>query len=296
MSVHHFETRVAEKVGIPAAVIAYAIRYWCDHKAANEKDIHDGKAWVYNSVKAWAELLPYMSEKQIRTAIKKLEDAGIIESRNLNLKQYDQTRWYAYNGLQTVINITNCPNGQMELPKKANAIAQMGNSNCPKGQTNTNNIPNNIPNEKTVRFEDAWKLYRSCKLKARQTRKLAEAQWPKAIKKADPEIIMSAIKREVEDRNNPSGFIASLPDMHRWLRDERWQDVEAETPEQPKSLEDWKQAAANYCELQVWPAPLGPPPHQAGCKAPTGLLKSIAKKMQGHTWHRQILDNIGEAA
>ena len=147
MSVHHFDTRVAKKVGLNAAVIAYSIQYWCTHKAANEKDIHDGKAWVYNSMKAWSELLPYLSEKQIRTALKKLEDAGIIEVRNLNEKQYDQTRWYAYIGLQTVVTVANRPNGQMELPEKANGIAPEGKSNCPEGQTNTNNKPNQIPNQ-----------------------------------------------------------------------------------------------------------------------------------------------------
>ena len=147
-----------------------------------------------------------------------------------------------------------------------------------------------------TRFEDAWNLYRSCKLKARQTKKLAKAQWPKAIKKADPEIIMSAIKREVSDRDNPKEFVPNLPDMHRWLRDERWQDVEAVTPEQPRSLEDWKQAAADYCELGDWPVTLGPPPHQPGCKAPVGLLRTIANRMQGHSWHSSITQNIGEAA
>lgn len=69
-----------------------------------------------------------------------------------------------------------------------------------------------------------------------------------------------------------------------------------QSPEQPKSIEDWKQAAANYCELGVWPADLGPPPHQPGCKAPVGLLKSIAKRLAGDNRHQAIIHNIGEAA
>jgi len=145
-------------------------------------------------------------------------------------------------------------------------------------------------------FDDAWNLYGSCKLKARQTKKLAKAQWSKAVKKADADTILKAIRREVEDRKDPKGFIPNLPDMHRWLRDERWQDVEAVTPEQPKSLEDWKRAASDYCELGIWPVTLGPPPHQPGCKAPVGLLKTIAKRMQEHSWHDAITQNIGEAA
>jgi DNA-binding transcriptional ArsR family regulator len=81
----------------------------------------------------------------------------------------------------------------------------------------------------------------------------------------------------------------------------RWQTTrnkprEDQSPEQPKSLADWKQAAANYCELGVWPADLGPPPHQPGCKAPVGLLKSIAKRLEGDNRHQAIIHNIGEAA
>jgi len=131
--IHHFDTDVAERVGIPAACVAYCIEYWCRHKAANGRDVYDGKAWVYNSTKAWAELIPYMTEKQIRTALNRLRDEGLIEVKNLNQKQYDQTLWYAWVGLEPAANAANCPNGQlgfpngqMELPKKANAIAQMG--------------------------------------------------------------------------------------------------------------------------------------------------------------------------
>lgn len=124
--IHHFDTDIAKKVGIPAACIAYCIEFWCRHNQANERNIRDGRAWVYNSMKAWADLLPYLTEKQIRRAIEKLREEGIVEVRNLNEKQYDQTLWYSYIGLETVANTANCPNGQMDLPKRADGIAQMG--------------------------------------------------------------------------------------------------------------------------------------------------------------------------
>jgi hypothetical protein len=151
--IHHFDTDVAERAGIHAACVAYAIEYWCRHKAANGRDIHDGKAWVYNSTKAWAELIPYMSEKQIRTALNKLRDEGLIEVRNLNLKQYDQTLWYAWIGLEPVASTANCPNGQLsfpngqlDLPKRADAFAQ-------KGEPIPVEIPYKIPSKKTVPVE-----------------------------------------------------------------------------------------------------------------------------------------------
>lgn len=165
----------------------------------------------------------------------------------------------------------------------------------PEGDTHKKD-PIERPNEDTVLFDEAWEIYRSCPLKARQKKVPARKAWAKAIKKADPEFIIEAIKQEVADRTNPKEWIGSLPDMQRWLRDEMWADVEFPTPEQPKSLDDWKQAAADYCELEIWPTSLGPAPHQPGCEAPIGLLKSIAKRMQGHNWHSAIIANIGEAA
>jgi DNA-binding transcriptional MocR family regulator len=43
-------------------------------------------------------------------------------------------------------------------------------------------------------FEEAWKAYQASPLKANQTKKLAKAQWPKAVAKAgDARILLAAI-------------------------------------------------------------------------------------------------------
>jgi len=130
MSVHHFDSEIAEEVGVNAAVLAYNVHFWCKHKAANGKDIIDGKPWIYNSAKAWADLIPYLSEKQIRTALGKLEAAGIIESGNHSPSAYDQTKWYSYtrhDWSEPVEGNTNYPKGKMEKTAKADV-------NLPNGQ------------------------------------------------------------------------------------------------------------------------------------------------------------------
>lgn len=247
----------------------------------------DHKAWPSQSTLA-TQL--GVSRKAVNQGVKALQDYGYIEVE----KRTREDGGYTSNCYFVVMDPRN---------RDVTPMLPEGYTPCnpfevtppvtPEGYTKD---PMERPKEEQVSFDDAWNVYRSCKLKARQTKKLAKAQWVKAIKKADPEDILKAIRKEVSDRTNPDGFIPSLPDMHRWLRDERWQDVEHQSPEQPKSLEDWKQAAATYCELQVWPTALGPAPHQTGCEAPVGLLKTIAKRMQGHSWHTAIIQNIGEAA
>jgi hypothetical protein len=113
MSLHSFDPEVAAKVGVNAAVIYQNIVYWAEKNAANGKHCHDGRAWSYNSVKAWAILFPYMTPKQIRGALDRLEADGLIVSGNFNGYAYDRTKWFA-------------PSGKCDLPYRANGIAPEG--------------------------------------------------------------------------------------------------------------------------------------------------------------------------
>ena len=110
---HSFDPEIAKKVGVNAAVIYQNIVWWTQKNAANGRHNHDGRHWTYNSIKAFDALFPYMTSKQIRTALDKLEDAGLILSGVFNKAGYDRTKWY-------------CPACQIDLPKKANGIAQKG--------------------------------------------------------------------------------------------------------------------------------------------------------------------------
>jgi len=95
MSQHHFDISDAQKYGVNAAVILNNIRFWVTHSAANDKNKHDGRYWTYNSVRAFSELFPYLTERQIRTALNKLEAAGEIITGNFNKIGYDKTKWYS---------------------------------------------------------------------------------------------------------------------------------------------------------------------------------------------------------
>lgn len=88
------------------------------------------------------------------------------------------------------------------------------------------------PSNKADRFEEAWSLYTSCPLKANQTKKRAKQQWSKAVARAGSEDrIINSIRIEVRKRTGTKDFIANLPDMHRWLSQDRWQDVEPAKPD-----------------------------------------------------------------
>ncbi len=95
MALHMFEPQIAKEYGVNAAIIFQNLAYWIEHNRANETNFHDGRYWTYNSVRAFAELFPYLTDKQIRGALKKLEEGGMILVGNYNKSAYDRTRWYA---------------------------------------------------------------------------------------------------------------------------------------------------------------------------------------------------------
>lgn len=119
---HFFDTEVAAKYGINAAVIFQNLVFWCQHSEANGTNFYDGHYWTYNSTKAFAEVFPYLTEKQIRLALSKLLEDGIIIKGNYNDNTYDRTTWYAITQKGKSI----CPTGRINFTKKENGNAQKG--------------------------------------------------------------------------------------------------------------------------------------------------------------------------
>ena len=111
MSAHLFDPAIAAQVGLNAAVIYQNLKFWCDKNAANGRHLHDGEYWSYNSVKAFDVLFPYLSKSQIRTAMDKLENTGLIKVGNFNASTYDRTKWF-------------CVPSQIHLSEIANGIVK----------------------------------------------------------------------------------------------------------------------------------------------------------------------------
>lgn len=111
---------------MPAAVMLEHLRFWCSKNQANEVHEHDGLYWTYNSIKAYREIYPYLSDKQIRAALKKLEDGGYIATGNFSSNQWDRTKWYAVTDLGYAL-LGEGKKGNMHLPSRANGDAQKGN-------------------------------------------------------------------------------------------------------------------------------------------------------------------------
>ncbi len=143
---HSFDIAIAEKYGVNAAILLQHIFWWCEKNKANETNYYDGLYWTYNSRKAFTMLFPYMSEKQIRTALDRLVNEGLIVIGNYNEDKRDRTLWYAATEKGSCI----CQKGCSCSAKKANEDAHEGRP-LPDINTdiNTDNIIYNNDDENT---------------------------------------------------------------------------------------------------------------------------------------------------
>lgn len=94
---YYFDIDVATEFGMAAAVLFQNIAFWVRHNEANKRQIHyhNNKYWSYNSMNAFSELFPFLTDYAIRKALKDLEDAGLIISDDFNDKPFDRTKWYS---------------------------------------------------------------------------------------------------------------------------------------------------------------------------------------------------------
>ena len=90
-----FNTAAAKEFGVQAAALLDNIYYCCKQNKAAGRHIHDGRVWMYNSMKAFAEIHDYMSKSAIHRELKKLETGGAIVVGHYGSGLYSCTGWYA---------------------------------------------------------------------------------------------------------------------------------------------------------------------------------------------------------
>lgn len=139
---HSFDIHIAKNIGVYPAIILNYIYFWTEHNRANETNYFDGYYWTYNSIRAFEDLFPYLSKKQIRSSLEALISEGLIIKGNYNPSGYDRTTWYAITPFGKDI----VEKGHMDLPYRENGIAPQGEP-IPFNNQLTNNDSYNIPNE-----------------------------------------------------------------------------------------------------------------------------------------------------
>ena len=131
---HYFHPNVAAEYGITEAVIINHFQYWIKINKRKGINENDGRTWTYTTIKELSEWFDYLTEKQVRTAIEKLVEKGVLVKGNYNVTKYDRTSWYAF----TLESFWIRPEGDFHFPRRANREAWEGEP-----------IPNDSTNDKT---------------------------------------------------------------------------------------------------------------------------------------------------
>jgi len=84
---------LAKAIGLNEAIILQQLHYWLQKSSHS----HDGRKWVYNSVRQWEEQFPFWSGTTVKRTLRSLEKAGLIETAAFNRQTFDRTKWYTIN-------------------------------------------------------------------------------------------------------------------------------------------------------------------------------------------------------
>lgn len=179
---HSFNTELAALIGLKEAIILSHIYFWYEQNKANGTNFFDGKYWTFNSVKAFAEQFEYLSEKEIRGALGRLNELGYTIEGNYNKLPIDKTKWYSLSeiALKMLEEDSIAQKGKWFI-QKGKWIAQKGE---PLPDINTDIENNSNKDERNVVFENFWNYYKkgSKKLARERFMKLSDADLEKMRK------------------------------------------------------------------------------------------------------------------
>ena len=134
---HHFDIDIAKEYGIAEAVLINHFQFCIAKNKANMVNFHDGKFWTFNTKSAIQELFPYLSYDQVRRALERLVEKGVLVTGNYNKIPTDRTLWYSFTD-EFERYLQKC---QIELAEMPNAKGET-NRPIPYNST-TYNTPNN---------------------------------------------------------------------------------------------------------------------------------------------------------
>lgn len=222
---HSFDVDIAVKYGVNAAVLLNNIYFWCQKNMANKHNYFDGSYWTYNSRNAFTTIFPYLSERQVKTALDKLIEDGVIKTGCYNKDGRDRSLWYA----MTEKGVCMVQKSQMQMSKMSNANSENVRP-LPDIET-SDNKPVYKPDKSISRkrdksvcspgFDEFWKAY---------PRHVAKANAVKAWAKTgadDSQALTDSIIADVKQRLDGEWRgkdMQYIPHPATYLNQRRWED------------------------------------------------------------------------
>ena len=270
---------VAAVYGFEEAVFLDSIIFWYRTNKAENRNFRDGRWWTYNSIKAFEEVFPWWSAKQIRRIAGSCREQGALIAGEFNKDRRDRSLWYTPGdellklyGLEAQTGTCTRPNGQMQSTEQANELAQMGECNIRKPCSNhdgTDMSPYSPPTgdaapadselvdklePKTKRtrrdksvpayspeaFDVIWAAY-----PRKDSRQAAIRAWDKLKPdRALCRVMYGALKRQCQSEQWAEDGGKYIPMFSTWLNQRRWENQGVDlsllkTPKLPASSGGW---------------------------------------------------------
>ena len=217
---HQFEVDIAVEYGVNAAVLFQNISFWCAKNKANGHNYFDGRYWTYNSRRAFTELFPYLSERQIKTAIDKLVDDGMLVTGCYNRDPRDRSLWYAVTEKgwckvqNRIVHYTEMSNAQGEditpLPDSKPISVKPDNKHTPR---------KGAKSVFTDGFDEFWAVYPK-----KDAKQAAEKAWLKLKPDDDlKQAIIAGVRRDADGRWKDAER-RYIPNPSTYLNQRRWED------------------------------------------------------------------------
>ena len=87
------QPQLAEALGLNESIVVQQLHYWIQRS----KNVYEGKQWVYNSYADWQKQFKFWSERTVIRIFQSLEKKKIVESKQLDEKNGNQTKYYTIN-------------------------------------------------------------------------------------------------------------------------------------------------------------------------------------------------------
>lgn len=86
---------LAKEIGLNEAIFLQQLRFW-ESKNMGRVD-EEGRRWIYNSIPAWLEQFPFLSERTLKRVLTSLESKGLLLTTTRFNRPADRTKSYAIN-------------------------------------------------------------------------------------------------------------------------------------------------------------------------------------------------------
>lgn len=94
-SSHMFDPEIAAETGVNAAAVYQHVKWLIERNDKRGQCVRDGVVWAFRSAAQVARALPYLSERQSRTALRKLVETGLLVTGDYSKKSCCKAKWYA---------------------------------------------------------------------------------------------------------------------------------------------------------------------------------------------------------